>query len=212
MGRPKKIITKEQILAAQSKTKSNRAAARYLHVSFVHYKRYAKMYKDVKTGESLYDLHMNQSGTGIPKFLRIDGKEPALMDVLEGRIPVEHFTPDKIKDRILREGLIEEKCHRCSFTERRALDERAPLILHFKDGNKKNYSLGNLDLLCYNCYFLYIGNIFSGKEIQALEDFNTSSNTKEPDWQLDEHHIEHLKDLGLYDEPYVSGSEYISKF
>lgn len=212
MGRPKKIITKEQILAAQSKTKSNRAAARYLHVSFVHYKRYAKMYKDVETGESLYDIHMNQSGKGIPKFLRIDGKEPALMDVLEGRIPVEHFTPDKIKDRILREGLIEEKCHRCNLTERRALDERAPLILHFKDGNKKNYSLSNLDLLCYNCYFLYIGNIFSGKEIQALEDFNTSPNTKEPNWQLDEHHIEHLRDLGLYDEPYVSGSEYISKF
>ena len=212
MGRPKKILTKEHILAAQSKTKSNRAAARYLHVSFAHYKRYAKMYKDVETGESLYSLHMNQSGKGIPKFLTINGKEPALIDVLEGRIPVEHFTPDKIKDRILREGLIEEKCHRCNFTERRALDERAPLILHFKDGNKKNYSLSNLDLLCYNCYFLYIGNIFSGKEIQALEDFNTSPNAKEPDWQLDEHHIEHLRDLGLYDDPYVSGSEYISTF
>lgn len=210
MARPKKILTKEQILAAQSKTKSNRAAARYLHVSFGHYKKYASMYKDEETGKSLHELHSNPAGKGIPKFLTIKGKEPALKDILEGKIPIEHFTPDKIKDRLLREGLLEEKCHRCDFTERRTLDARMPLILHFVDGNKKNYSLDNLDLLCYNCYFLYIGNIFSGKQIEALEDFNTSSNTKEPTWELEEYQIEHLRELGLYDDSYISGSEFIA--
>lgn len=210
MARAKKILTKEQILAAHAKTKSNRAAARYLHVSYDHYKKYSKLYKDEETGKTLHELHCNPSGKGIPKFLTIKGKEPALLDVLEGKIPIEHFTPDKIKDRILREGLLEEKCHKCGFSERRVLDARMPLILHFKDGNKKNYRLENLDLLCYNCYFLYIGNIFSGKEIQALEDFNTSPNVKEPAWELDEYQIEHLRDLGLYDSPYISGSEFIA--
>jgi len=173
---------------------------------------YAKMYKDEESGKTLYELHANPSGKGIPKFLKINGKEPALLDVLEGKIPVEHFTPDKIKDRIIREGLVEEKCVKCGFSEKRVLDARAPLILHFKDGNKKNYSLQNIDFLCYNCYFLYVGNIFSGKQIQSLEDFHTGKIVEQPTWQLDEHHIEHLKELGLYDEDtYSPGSEYISR-
>ena len=211
MAKPKKIITKDKILEAQNRTKSNRAAARYLHISYPHYKMYASMYKDEATGKSLYDLHANPSGKGIPKFLKIDGKEPALIDVLEGRIPIDHFTPDKIKDRIIREGLIEERCVKCGLVEKRVIDARAPLILHFKDGNKRNYSLTNIDLVCYNCYFLYIGNIFSGKELQSLEDFNTGKLIKQPDWQLDDYYIEHLRELGLYDEAYVSGSEYVVK-
>ena len=50
-----KPLSKEQILAAQAKTKSNMAAARYLHVSYQHYKKWAKLYK-------LFAGHKNQSG------------------------------------------------------------------------------------------------------------------------------------------------------
>jgi hypothetical protein len=57
-----KPLSKQQIEAAQSQTKSNMAAARYLHVSYQHYKRYAKMY-------GLFASHKNQSGKGIPKFI-----------------------------------------------------------------------------------------------------------------------------------------------
>ena len=46
MPRAKKPLTKEMILAAMAKTKSNRAASRYLNVSYIHYKGYAKMYID----------------------------------------------------------------------------------------------------------------------------------------------------------------------
>ena len=62
MARARKILTKEKILEAQSRTKSNRAAARYLHVSFPHYKMYAKMYTDEESGENLFELHKNQIG------------------------------------------------------------------------------------------------------------------------------------------------------
>ena len=34
-----KPLTKEMIMAAINKTKSNRAAARYLNVSYIHYKK-----------------------------------------------------------------------------------------------------------------------------------------------------------------------------
>ena len=45
MARPSKIVTKEDILRAQQNTRSNMAAARYLHISYNHYKKYAKMFK-----------------------------------------------------------------------------------------------------------------------------------------------------------------------
>ena len=60
MGRPSKILTKEDIQRAQKVTRSNMAAARYLHVSYNHYKKYAKIYKN-DTGESLLESHMNLS-------------------------------------------------------------------------------------------------------------------------------------------------------
>ena len=82
-----KPISKEQILAAMSQTLSNKAAARYLHVSYTHYKRWAKTYDATEDGyNSLFDQQLNQAGKGIPKFLRADGPEPALLDIIEGRI------------------------------------------------------------------------------------------------------------------------------
>ena len=108
MGRAAKILSKDDLLRAMKMTRSNRAAARYLHVSYNHYKKYAKMYK-TDDGISLLEAHKNQAGKGIPKFLSSGGKEPPLIDLIEGRIPVEHFDPKKIKQRIIFEALIEEK-------------------------------------------------------------------------------------------------------
>ena len=51
-----------------AKTKSNRAAARYLNVSYQHYRKYAKLYKN-EDGITLLEAHKNQAGKGIPKFL-----------------------------------------------------------------------------------------------------------------------------------------------
>ena len=143
MARPSKILNKEDILRAQKMTRSNMAAARYLHVSYNHYKKYAKMYKN-EDGATLLDSHMNQEGKGIPKFLTNGGKEPPLIDLIEGRIPVEHFDASKIKQRLIFEGMIEEKCTKCGFTERRVTDTKVPVILNFKDGNRKNYHLDNI--------------------------------------------------------------------
>ena len=208
MGRAAKILSKDDLLRAMKMTRSNRAAARYLHVSYNHYKKYAKMYKN-KEGISLLEAHKNQAGKGIPKFLSSGGKEPPLMDLIEGRIPVEHFDPKKIKQRIIFEALIEEKCNKCGFDERRVSDTKVPLILHHKDGNLKNFHLDNLEFLCYNCGFLYGVSPITEKQVEKMEDY-IEKHGEEFDWELDEHHIQHLKDLGLYDEE-NPGEEFISR-
>ena len=210
MGRPAKILKKEDLQRAIKMTRSNRAAARYLHVSFTHYKKYAKTYTDEDSGSSLYELHKNQAGKGIPKFLSNGGKEPPIMDLIEGRIPVEHFDPKKIKQRIIFEALIEEKCAYCGFSERRVLDTKVPLVLNHKDGNKKNWNLDNIEFLCYNHAFLYATSPITDKQVEAMEDY-VDKNVEEVNWELDEHHIEHLKELGLYQEEEKPGEKYISR-
>ncbi len=210
MGRPAKILKKEDIQRAMKMTRSNRAAARYLHVSFTHYKKYAKTYSDETTGTSLFELHKNQAGKGIPKFLSNGGKEPPILDLIEGRVPVEHFDPKKIKQRLIFEALIEEKCAYCGFSEKRVLDTKVPLVLNHKDGNKKNWNLDNIEFLCYNHAFLYATSPITDKQVEAMEDY-VDRNVEEVNWELDEHHIEHLKELGLYKEEEKPGEKYISR-
>jgi hypothetical protein len=208
MARPSKIITKEDILRAQKMTRSNMAAARYLHVSYNHYKKYAKMYKN-EEGVNLLEAHKNQAGEGIPKFALAGKDKIPLMDLLEGRVPIEHFDARKIKQRLIFEGLIEEKCNRCGFSERRVTDLKVPIILNFKDKNKKNWNLDNIEFLCYNCSFLYGESPIEEKQAEAMEDY-VKTKKDEPDWEMNQAHIDHLKDLGLYDEE-EDGSEYISR-
>ena len=132
-----KPLSKEQILGAMSQTLSNRAAARWLNVSYIHYKKWAKNYDATEEGyETLFAQHLNQSGKGIPKFLSNSGKEPALLDIIEGRVDVSSFNPEKIKYRLVTEGYLLEECSNCKFNERRVLDYKIPLLLHFKDKNK----------------------------------------------------------------------------
>ena len=169
------------------------------------------MYKN-EDGITLLEAHMNQSGEGIPKFAVAGDKEIPLMDLLEGKVPIEHFDPRKIKARLLSEGKLVEVCNSCGFSERRITDQKIPVILNFKDGNKKNWHLDNLEFLCYNCSYLYAASPIDEKQAEAMEDY-VRTKDDEPDWELDQAHIEHLKSLGLYDddEEQSPGSEYISR-
>lgn len=209
MARPSKIVTKEDILRAQQNTRSNMAAARYLHISYNHYKKYAKMFKNDE-GVTLLEAHKNQAGQGIPKFAISGIDNIPLMDVLEGRVPIEHFDPRKIKARLLSEAMLVEVCASCGFSERRVTDQKIPVILNFKDGNKKNWHLDNLEFLCYNHSFLYAASPIDEKQAEAMEDY-VKTVDDQPNWELDEHHIEHLKELGLYQEEERPGNEYISR-
>ena len=192
-----KPLSKEQILGAMSQTLSNRAAARWLNVSYIHYKKWAKNYDATEEGyETLFAQHLNQSGKGIPKFLSNSGKEPALLDIIEGRVDVSSFNPEKIKYRLVTKGYLLEECSNCKFNERRVLDYKIPLLLHFKDKNKKNYRKENIEFLCYNHYFLTVGDIFSDKQVQGIEDYKPV-NEGLVTWEVDDYHLKRLSELGL---------------
>ena len=145
------------------------------------------------------EKHLNPSGKGIPKFLKGTGKQPALIDIIEGRTNAASFSPEKIKYRLVSEGHLKEECNCCGFNERRVLDYKIPLLLHFKDKNKKNYRKENIEFLCYNCFYLTIGDVFDNKQIEGIED-HKPVNSSEVDWEVDDYTAQRLKELGLGDD------------
>ena len=200
-----KPLSKEQIVAAQAKTKSNMAAARYLHVSYQHYKKWAKLYK-------LFDGHKNQSGKGIPKFLKGPKKMPHMLEIIEGRIAASSFDPNKLKYALIEQGYLSEECAVCAFKERRVLDYKMPLLLHFQDGNSNNYSLDNVQLLCYNHYFLNVGDVFNDKDVKQIESKQEHFGTSEKvEWEVDDYHLQRLKELGLDGVNEDDPNQYVSR-
>jgi hypothetical protein len=194
-----KVISKEDILRAMRFTKSNRAAARYLGCSYQHYKPYAKLFRVDEldpNSPTLFDTHKNQSGRGIPKFLPDRRREPNVKNIVETGTGWESFSVEKIKSRLIAEGYLKDECYHCGFCERRVTDYKIPLLLNFKDGNKYNYLLDNLELLCYNDYFLLITDPLTPDQIREVEDVvQTKATTHE--WDLDDDHLENMRALGL---------------
>lgn len=204
-----KFLSKEDCIRAMNNTRSNRGAARFLRCSFLHYKKYARTYTN-ENGITLWEAHKNQSGKGIPKFLPNKGKLAPLKELIEGKLSVDSFEPAKIKQRLVFEGYLKEECSKCGFHEERVADRKIPLILQFKDRNKKNYELTNIELMCYNCSFLYSISPISDKQVSIEEDF-VEKQSKSFNWEVDDYMVEHLKSLGLWQEDATPGSEYISK-
>ncbi|MDA9268256.1 hypothetical protein N9P60_00660 [bacterium] len=194
-----KPITKEECLRAMRHTKSVRAAARYLNCSYQHLKPIMKMYEATENGfDNLFEQHKNQQGKGIKKFLGNGTKLPPLVEIIEGRVDPSSFNPEKIKYNLLTEGYLKEECYKCGFNERRVMDYKMPLLMHFKNGNKKHYVLDNLEMLCYNCYYLRVADVFTNKQVENIED-HKSINQGSVDWELSDYQAEQLEKLGLGD-------------
>ena len=201
MPAPKRF-TRDDILRAMKYTKSNRAAAKYLGCSYQHYKPYAKLYRVDEldpNSPTLFDVHKNQCGKGIPKFLPNKRREPNVKLIFTQGIGYESFTPSKIKARGIAEGYLKDECYICGCNERRVTDYKTPTLLNFKDGNKSNYLRDNLEVLCYNCYFLYVADPLTPDEVRHVED-NTGVRAKPHDWGLDEAQLENMRALGILGE------------
>lgn len=212
-GRPPRTFSEAVIRNAMKATKSNFQAARYLNTTIETYRKYASLYMDQETGKTLYELHKNRYGKGVK---RISWKNEISMHKIEeilGRDSYRAVDAQKLKDRLLYEHKLRSECYRCEHHEKRVVDFKQPILLNFKDGNRNNWKLENLEMLCYNCYFLLVGNLFSDKQIKRLEDMSAPAlKVGEVDWSIDENFLAHFQELGLEDkDDYEEGDEFISK-
>jgi hypothetical protein len=200
MAKPKHI-SKEDCIRAMKYTRSVRAAARYLNCSYQHLKPFMKAYKDDETGLSLFDLHKNQSGKGIPKFITHShfGKIAPIEDIVNGVVDASSFNADKIKFKMIEAGFLLEQCYYCGYDEKRDIDGKTPLLMIFLNGHKHDYTNGNAQLCCYNCYFMQVGNVFTEKDIESIEGHSVYKTSDMVDFQVDEYTKKRLEELGNFD-------------
>lgn len=168
MATKKRVLTEDDIKRAIRNSSSNRGAARYLGVSFPIWKSWASKYT-TDTGETYYKKHCNPSGAGTKK---ISSKSISVADILDGKLLPWNYSAKLVKRLLIKDNYLVEQCNRCGYNKRRNLDMKVPLILFFRDLNKKNYNLNNLEFLCYNCHFHAVGDVYDEKQLKAMEDYD----------------------------------------
>ena len=72
------------------------------------------------------------------------------------------ITSYKLKEKLIRDGLKEDKCELCGLSIWQ--NQKLPLELHHKDGDHYNNNLDNLIILCPNCHSIQPGNSGANKK------------------------------------------------
>jgi len=149
-----KNYLKSEIENACEKTLSCKAAARYLGCSYNTFKKYAKKY-------GLFEKYKNPTGKGV-KHSVSRGKRRApnkyeLNDIIDGEHP--GYDSGKLKRRLIEAAYKREECEICGFDEPRITDNKVPLVLQYKNGDRTDHRWENLELVCWNCSFLNYGDI-----------------------------------------------------
>lgn len=141
-------ILESQILAAQDKSQSAAEAARTLGIAYNTYKKYAKLY-------GILDRLKNQSNIGITKRRTIRNRSYHIEDLIKGLHP--KYPLVRFKNKLFDSGYVPRVCSSCGFSEARISDGKYPLLIDFLDGDLNNRVLENIRPLCYNCFFLLVG-------------------------------------------------------
>ncbi len=129
-------IPNEEFIAVCKSAKSMAQAAADLGLHFNSFK---------KRAIELGCYNTNQSGAGCVKIRK---DKISLEEILNGSHP--HFQTFKLKQKLLRSGLLIASCEMCGLTSWNGF--QINLELDHKDGNRFNHRIENLRLLCPNCH------------------------------------------------------------
>lgn len=197
-------IPEEKIREAMANTTSNLKAAEYLEVSYPTYKKYAKGYVDFETGKTLFEIHQNQAMKGVVGRTWVKGKiRMNWENILRQN---QKATPErilKLKDSLIEYQKLEYKCYRCLFEQRRVEDGKSPLILNFKNGDKTDWRIQNLEFVCYNCAHLHCLDFYEDSVVEKVETLSMiapqGKKERKTFYDLDDFYLDHIKKLGLQD-------------
>jgi len=133
----KRNIDESYFVKVCQEAQSMASAASTLKMHFNTFKRIAVRLNCYRT---------NQSGKGIKRKSTCGF---STMDILNGKHP--QYQTNKLKKRLIKEGIIENKCEKCN---RPPIwnDTDLVLELNHKNGDSTDHRLDNLELLCPNCH------------------------------------------------------------
>lgn len=174
-GRGYRPILKSEIEEAQAQGGSAGSQARYLKISYPLYRKYARLYGIHKT---------DQHAPRLPNLYSPERGKYPISEILDNKHP--HLNDYIVKDKIIRGKTLPAKCNICGYDKRRIVDNKVCLLLDHLDGDKKNFKLDNLQLLCLNCTFeCGRGYIRSGKhqfDVDWMQGANSRDIDTTPRW------------------------------
>ena len=137
-------------------SRTHKECAAKLNITTQTLRKWGKIYfKD------LYFATANYGGKGVQKNLTMQSGRYPLQDILDGKYP--DYGIRYLTKRLIRHKVIPWECSVCHFGEGRTLPgdklEHRPILLDFIDRNSRNHRPENLRFLCYNHYYLLVGNI-----------------------------------------------------
>ena len=136
-------VPKNRIVWAIENTNSMKEAARELHIAYNTLKKYAKMY-------DVWAPNQGDKGNTKPKVDNMWN-----VQVHDNKMVRVKFRYNrKLQKKLLHEGYLEQRCSSCRYDKCRDSDLTSPLLINFINKNTTDMSLSNLELLCYNCYFI----------------------------------------------------------
>lgn len=134
-------ITDDEIIKITQNSLSMALAAKRCGMAYTTFIRKAK---------KLGIYNPNQSGKGMPKDQT--KRTIPLKEILDGKYP--QYQTYKLKIRLIKEGILEDRCEICGWNEKPEGSEFTPCELDHIDGNPENHRLENLRLLCPNHHSL----------------------------------------------------------
>lgn len=169
-GRGHRPLLRHEIEEAIAHSSFGAQQARYLRVSLQTYRKYAKLY-------GLWNPRPNTKGSKNPRGCN-SGKH-SIDKILNNECP--NISDFLAKKRWIESGRVEPKCNICGYNKARLPDKKIALLLDHKDGDLKNFSEDNLQLLCFNCTFeCGRGYIRSGRKTFDVDWIQS----KNQDWRI----------------------------
>ena len=139
MASIKRPLLESEIRIVQDNSNSAAEVARTLNVSYNTYKKYAKLY-------GIFERCKCVDASGMTKVSNpYKGKYP-LEEILMGMHP--SYPPHRLRKKLIASQLKQEICEVCGYSEKRITDGKVAILLAFKDGDRSNHVLENLEIVC----------------------------------------------------------------
>lgn len=206
------VITESDLKKVAEIARSGKHASELLGVSKKRFDQFAKIYNH-ESGVSYYDYFKSLSTrNSVYKKSKRETKE-YYVDILLGKekVPLD-MDLEELKNNLTFYGLVADKCMwpDCGFCERRPHDYKIPTVITFKDGDRKNGKEDNIDILCFNHYFInhtssklakrYIDNMVEN-DVELNDDYEFNNEniviTEEDIQNLDSDILENIEKLGV---------------
>ena len=167
-------LTKVEIEKMASEYNSVTEVANSYGIEPHQFKRFleSNMYSEFETGLDYFNrINSKKGDMNITIF-----KNETLEDILNLTRKVELEERFSLMYTLFSKGY-KEKC-RCEHCKQeipvRPIDYKVPMMIYFKDSDPSNTTLENIQIVCYNCYFLLAGQ-FAYKTVHKFDKFRNKN-------------------------------------